>query len=246
MLPFAWHTAYFTPTFQKGSACENYRLFNLTCATFKLLCRKTLYAVTSGTSSADTIYSTSYNTAFEKPLWDNLRYDVSPWYWSFRRHLKRMWWWARLEIPWCGASQHTAFQTNLWEDKLVNTSGPSRFTGINWLFICWKQWSTASFTNCFMDCHVIWSALLHLRHCSDLYTICSDRCTTALGQQIQTHYNRFRWIDSKGMKLQCIIIAFYITRKKYHQKLLRLVDNWSNLTISHYFPVGYFDRWLSL
>ena len=80
---------------------------------------------------------------------------------------------------------------------------------VNWLFICWKQWGNALFTNYFMDSHVIRRALFDLRCCSDFDTICSARCTTVLGQLFQTHYNRFRLINSKEMLPQCIIFAYY-------------------------------------
>ena len=48
------------------------------------------------------------------------------------------------------------------------------------------------FTNCFMNPHVIRRALIHLRRCFDFDTIGSARCTTVLGQLLQTHYNRFQ------------------------------------------------------
>ena len=165
---------------------------------------------------------------------------------------------ARLGISWCAAITPSCHPKQIYEKTnspipvslldLLESNNP-----INWLFICWKQWNTALFTGCFVDSHVVWGALLHLRHCSDFNTICSDRCTTVLGQLLQTHYNRFRLTDSNDMWLQCIILAYYSVRntlftlqEKCRQKLQQSIANWSNLMISRYFSAGYFDRWLYL
>ena len=116
-------------------------------------------------------------------------YDVSPWYWNFRRHCK---------LTVCGDGptwksnhaellQHIAFQNKfikrqtLIQGVLLDTSMFFYLNQVNWLFICWKQWSTALFTNCFMDPHVIRRALLHLRCYSYCDTTGSAWCTTVLG-----------------------------------------------------------------
>ena len=71
-------------------------------------------------------------------------------------------------------SQHIAFQKHIYEKAnsliqvvLLDTSTLFYLNEVSWLFIWWKQWSTALFTNCFMDPHVIrscneWSICVYL------------------------------------------------------------------------------------
>ena len=68
--------------------------------------------------------------------------------------------------------------------------------------MCWKQWGIALLTDAFMDPHVIRRDLPDLRRCSDCDqgdTIGSARCTTVLGQLLQTQYNKFQLNNSKEM-----------------------------------------------
>ena len=44
------------------------------------------------------------------------KYDVSPWYWSFRRQFKLMWWWTRLEISWFRAFTSYCLPKQIDED----------------------------------------------------------------------------------------------------------------------------------
>ena len=84
--------------------------------------------------------------------------------------------------------QQTAFQNKLMRRQvaLLDISMFFYLNQVNWLFICWKQWGTALFTNSRIDPHVIRRALLHLCRCSYFDTIGSARCTTVLGQLL-TH-----------------------------------------------------------
>ena len=96
------------------------------------------------------------------------------------------WWWARLEISWCGAITAYCLPNKFIRRQTLYHKWPfsiyiyvllleSSKLAIHFL----KQWSAALFTNCFMDPHVIRRALLHLRLCSDFDTISSAICTGA-------------------------------------------------------------------
>ena len=75
-------------------------------------------------------YHISWLTYYSYCFATTSKYDVSPWYWCFRRHCKFMGWCTRLEMSWCRAltSYCLNSKTNFWECKLFNTSGPSQYS----------------------------------------------------------------------------------------------------------------------
>ena len=110
-----------------------------------------------------------------------------------------------------------ASKTNSWEGKPFNTIGPSRH-----YYVLLLESSKLAIHLVEAMGHRFIYALFHVSSCdtkgSASFTPLlrcwygSARCTTVLGQLLQTHCNRLRWTNSKEMYLKCIILVYYRVR----------------------------------